>query len=68
VKETQNWIGLLRDHAEKLSFRTLERLNSLITEKKAARKFYLDEKLRLDAELRKVIAILHQPLNPLSTY
>lgn len=54
IKETENVIQLIRDNAEKLVAKTLERLVQVINEKKAAKKFYGDEHSRLESDFAKV--------------
>ena len=57
IKETDSVIKLIRDNADKLCARTLERLVQVINEKKAARKLYNDEHNRLEAEFNKVATV-----------
>jgi hypothetical protein len=47
-------VQLLRDNADKLFQSTLDAIMNIITEKKALRKSYADERARLDAELARV--------------
>ena len=54
VQQTQSWIDLLRSHADKLSTKALDKLLHIISEKKTARKFYQEERIRLDSEFCKV--------------
>ncbi|XP_048251594.1 tyrosine-protein kinase Fer-like [Haliotis rufescens] len=54
VKETENVVLRLRQNADTLSTRTLDTLNSVISEKKAVRKQYLEERNRLDSDFNKM--------------
>ena len=58
LKETEVLMKNIRTRCDHLSSHTLDTLNQFITEKKAARKKYLEERTKLDADFMKVIIFL----------
>ena len=50
----ENFIKQVRDNSEALATRTLQSLTFLISEKKNARRSYLDQRNNLDSQMTKV--------------
>ncbi|XP_056003157.1 tyrosine-protein kinase Fer-like isoform X2 [Ostrea edulis] len=54
LQQTDKLLQHIKQSAQKMESETLSRLNDLITKKKETRKFYIDERSRLEAEFNKV--------------
>ncbi len=54
VKETECLARLMNESSDRLHTCTLDKLNQLISEKKATRKLYAEERLKLECDFNKV--------------
>ena len=54
VSETENVIKVIQENAEKMCTKTLGKIVQLINEKKSSRKFYCDERKKLDDDFTRV--------------
>ena len=54
VKQTDKFVEYLNQNVKNLTSNTMTRLTDFINDKKAAKKFYYDERNRLEAEFCKV--------------
>ena len=54
IDETESMVGLINSNIERLSNNTLDKIIQLINEKHTARKHYMDERTRIESQLKKV--------------
>lgn len=54
LQQTDNLLQHIKQNAQKMESETLTKLGDLISRKKEAKKFYSDERSRLETEFNKV--------------
>ena len=54
IEQTGEYERVLNENSNTLCKKTLNKIIHLINEKKVARKFYFDERMRIDTEINKV--------------
>lgn len=63
VKGTESLVGLLQFSVDGLTTKVMEKITSLIADKKAARKSYEEERNRLEKEFSRVSSLLFTSLS-----